>query len=302
MRLLPTAEDGILRGSTLREAITKDREAGLIPCFVLASLGTTGTCAFDNLDELGLICQEEKVWLHVDAAYAGSACILPEYRHLMNGVQYVDSFNFNPHKWLMINFDCSCMWVKDAKHIVDAFNVERIYLKHNKTSNLPEYRHWQIPLGRRFRALKLWFVLRSYGVEGIQQNIRKDIAMAQYFAYLVENDNRFELCTLSLGLVTFRLKSGDEATQKLLDDLTTDKTLYLVPCHLRDNLVIRFVVASRLTQKPDIDFAWKIICEHVDKILGPNVMPTKADSVIGDKYKFNAIKITAATECLEKSK
>ncbi|KAK9713005.1 Pyridoxal-dependent decarboxylase conserved domain [Popillia japonica] len=300
MRLLPSDEDGALRGTTLQEAVRKDREAGLIPCFFIASLGTTGTCAFDNLEEIGPICQEEGIWLHIDAAYAGTVFICPEYRYLMKGVEYSDSFNFNTHKWMLCNFDCSCMWVKDARYLMDAFNVDRIYLKHNKTSHLPDYRHWQIPLGRRFRALKLWFVLRSYGVEGIQEHVRKDIALAKYFESLVKQDERFEACTLSLGLATFRLKGDDSLTQKLLDKITADKTLYLIPCYYRERLVARFVIASRMTQKSDVDFAWSVICEHADQIVAPKIK--KMESVIGDKYKFDAIKITTNTECLEKSK
>ncbi|KRT84263.1 hypothetical protein AMK59_858 [Oryctes borbonicus] len=300
MRLLQSDENGSLQGSTLREAIQKDREAGLIPCFVIASLGTTGTCAFDNLEELAPICQEEKVWLHIDAAYAGSVFICPEYRYLMKGVEYADSFNFNPHKWMLTNFDCSCMWVKDARHVMDAFNVDRIYLQHNKISDLPDYRHWQIPLGRRFRALKLWFVLRSYGVEGIQQYIRKDISLAKHFENLVKKDARFEVCTSSLGLVTFRLKGEDHLTQRLLDNLTTDKTLYLIPCHYRNKLVIRFAITSRHTQMLDVEFAWKTIREQAKNILPPKT--SEVEPVIGDKCKFDAITITTTTECLEKSK
>lgn len=303
MRLLPSDEDGSLRGPTLQEAIRKDRQAGLIPCFVIASLGTTGTCAFDNLGEIGPICKEEGIWLHIDAAYAGSVFICPEYRYLMKGIELSDSFNFNPHKWMLTNFDCSCMWVKDARHVMDAFNVDRIYLQHNKISDLPDYRHWQIPLGRRFRALKLWFVLRTYGVEGIQQYIRKDIGLAKHFESLVESDNRFEACTSALALVTFRIKGDDSLTQQLLDYLNGDKTLYVIPCHYRGKLVIRFVIASRMTQKHDVDTAWKVICEQTSKILAPKPKSIEdVDTVIGDKYKFDAIKITAATECLEKSK
>ncbi|KAJ8969859.1 hypothetical protein NQ314_001543 [Rhamnusium bicolor] len=206
MRLLPSDKQGRLTAATLIEAIEKDKSQGLIPCYVVANLGTTPTCAFDDLSELGPVCNRENIWLHVDAAYAGTAFVCPEYRHLMKGVEYSDSFNFNPHKWMLVNFDCSAMWVKDAKYLVEAFNVERIYLKDNHKGLAPEYRHWQISLGRRFRALKLWFVLRIYGVEGIQKHVRHQISLAQYFEKLVKSDKRFQLCTSSMGLVCFRLK------------------------------------------------------------------------------------------------
>ncbi|KAK9870422.1 hypothetical protein WA026_007992 [Henosepilachna vigintioctopunctata] len=206
MRLLPADENGILRGTVLAKAIEEDKRKGLIPCYVVANLGTTPTCAFDSLEEFGPICQKEGIWLHVDAAYAGTAFVCPEYRYLCRGVEYADSFNFNPHKWMLVNFDCSAMWVKNAKYLVEAFNVERIYLEDAHKGMAPEYRHWQIALGRRFRALKLWFVMRIYGVEGIQKHVRHHISLAKHFSELVGKDNRFEVCSLSMGLVCFRLK------------------------------------------------------------------------------------------------
>lgn len=148
------ATDQKLYGETLEAAIKEDLAAGLIPFYIVATLGTTNSCAFDRLDEIGPIGNKYDVWVHVDAAYAGSAFICPEYRHLMKGVEHADSFNFNPHKWLLVNFDCSAMWLKDPNWIVNAFNVDPLYLKHDQQGSAPDYRHWQIPLGRRFRALK----------------------------------------------------------------------------------------------------------------------------------------------------
>ncbi|VVC42125.1 Hypothetical protein CINCED_3A006683 [Cinara cedri] len=210
MRLLNVDNNGQMTGSILAKAIAEDVAKGLIPCYVVATLGTTGTCAFDRLEELGPICNENNIWLHIDAAYAGAAFVLPEYRHHMAGVKYADSFDVNLHKWLLVNFDCSAMWVKNATHLVDAFNVDRIYLKHSYQSEdpqLPDYRHWQIPLGRRFRALKMWFVLRLYGVEGLQAHIKKQVYLAELFGKFVEQDARFEIVMpVTMGLVCFRLK------------------------------------------------------------------------------------------------
>ncbi|KAK4880247.1 hypothetical protein RN001_008393 [Aquatica leii] len=267
MRLLTADNTGSLSGTTLMEAVRKDKEDGFIPCYVVATLGTTGTCAFDNVEELGLVCKEEGIWLHIDAAYAGSAFVCPEYRHLMKGVEYADSFDFNPHKWMLVNSDCSAMWVKDARYLVEAFNVDRIYLKHQHEGFAPDYRHWQISLGRRFRALKLWFVLRSYGVEGIQQHIRSQIALANYFEDLVKSDSRFEVATSNMGLVCFRLKGPDVLTQTLLDRLTDRKNIYVIPCYYRGQYVIRFVVCSRFTEIKDIDYGWNEICEVSTQIL-----------------------------------
>ncbi|XP_076161625.1 3,4-dihydroxyphenylacetaldehyde synthase isoform X2 [Ptiloglossa arizonensis] len=140
MKLLPTDDKCSFRGETLLKAIKEDQEKGLIPCYVVATLGTTGTCAFDNLEELGPICNAHNIWLHVDAAYAGAAFVCPEYRYLMSGVEYTDSFNFNPHKWLLVNFDCSALWVKDSKRLIETFSVNRIYLEHEKQGLVPDYR------------------------------------------------------------------------------------------------------------------------------------------------------------------
>ncbi|VVC42124.1 Pyridoxal phosphate-dependent decarboxylase,Aromatic-L-amino-acid [Cinara cedri] len=260
MRLLNVDNNGQMTGSILAKAIAEDVAKGLIPCYVVATLGTTGTCAFDRLEELGPICNENNIWLHIDAAYAGAAFVLPEYRHHMAGVKYADSFDVNLHKWLLVNFDCSAMWVKNATHLVDAFNVDRIYLKHSYQSEdpqLPDYRHWQIPLGRRFRALKMWFVLRLYGVEGLQAHIKKQVYLAELFGKFVEQDARFEIVMpVTMGLVCFRLKGDDVWTKKLYERLMSSGQIYLVTATVRSQLVIRFVVCSRLTEESDVEFAW----------------------------------------------
>ncbi|XP_063358387.1 3,4-dihydroxyphenylacetaldehyde synthase [Cydia amplana] len=273
MRLLKSDADGRLRGETLKNAFEEDRAQGLIPCYVIANLGTTGTCAFDPLYELGPVCKEANVWLHVDAAYAGSAFICPEYRVLMKGVEYADSFDFNPHKWMLVNFDCSAMWVKNGYDLINTFDIQRIYLDDVKTNiKIPDYRHWQIPLGRRFRSLKLWTVLRIYGAEGIRSHLRNQISLAQHFAKLVRADDRFLVePEPSMGLVCFRLKDGDSATRKLLENLTEKKQIYMVAATYRGRYIIRFVVCSHLTTREDIDISWKIIKEEVDMIVTPTL-------------------------------
>ncbi|KAL4708154.1 hypothetical protein ACJJTC_009933 [Scirpophaga incertulas] len=268
MRLLKSDSEGRLRGEMLKKAFDEDIAMGLIPCYVIANLGTTGTCAFDPLYELGPICNEYDVWLHVDAAYAGTAFICPEYRHLMKGVELADSFDFNPHKWMNVNFDCSAMWVKDGHDLIKAFDVQRIYLDDIKTeTKIPDYRHWQMPLGRRFRALKLWTVLRIYGAEGLRSHIRNHISLAQHFARLVRTDDRFLVePEPSMGLVCFRFKQGDNVTKTLLERLTKKKNVYMVAGSYRGRYVIRFVVCSRLTNKDDIEFSWNKIKEEANLI------------------------------------
>uniref|UniRef100_A0A023F2F5 Putative aromatic-l-amino-acid/l-histidine decarboxylase n=1 Tax=Triatoma infestans TaxID=30076 RepID=A0A023F2F5_TRIIF len=271
IRLLPSDENGSLRGSTLLEAIEKDIKEGLLPCCVIATLGSTGTCAFDCLDEIGKICNGRNIWLHVDAAYAGSACICPEYRHMLKGVQHADSFDINPHKWLLVNFDCSTMWFKDTTPLINAFSVDRVYLKHgHEKQNIlaPDFRHWQIPLGRRFRSLKLWLTLRLYGLSGLQTHIRNQCSLAQYFETLVRNDPLFEIIKpATLGLVCFRAKGEDSFNMELLERLNKNRNLYMVAAHVDGKYVFRYCVCSRLTEASDVESSWSLIANTARLLL-----------------------------------
>jgi aromatic-L-amino-acid decarboxylase len=171
-----------------------DRDLGLVPFFVSTTLGTTSCCSFDNIAEIGPLCEDLNVWLHVDGAYAGNAFICPEFQYLhKGGIQYASSFNTNPNKWLLTNFDISCMWVRDRYKLTDAMIVDPIYLQHSNSEQSIDYRHWGIPLSRRFRALKLWFVMRTYGLEGLQSYIREHCRLAKAFESLVKKDDRFEV-------------------------------------------------------------------------------------------------------------
>ncbi|KAG6452541.1 hypothetical protein O3G_MSEX007676 [Manduca sexta] len=295
MRLLKADSDGRLRGDTLAKAMEEDRAQGLIPCYVVANLGTTGTCAFDPLDELGPVCSEANVWLHVDAAYAGAAFMCPEYRHLMKDIEYADSIVVNAHKWMPVNFDCSAMWVKNGYDIMRAFDVQRIYLDDMKNNmKIPDYRHWQMPLGRRFRSLKLWTVMRIYGAEGLRKHIRTQISLALHFAKLVRADDRFlvepEPC---MGLVCFRLKDGDMITKQLLDNLTKKKKVFMVAGSFRTRYVIRFVICSRLTTENDVNYSWSKIKEEADIIYADKVHT---------KPQIPAINQILSREICEKSK
>ncbi|XP_051158829.1 aromatic-L-amino-acid decarboxylase-like [Leptopilina boulardi] len=268
MRLLPTDEKCSLRGETLLKAIEKDINDGFIPCYMVATLGTTGTCAFDNLDEIGPICNEHHIWLHIDAAYAGASFVCPEYRYLMSGVQYADSFDFNPHKWLLVNFDCSALWIKDSKWLTDTFNVDRIYLSHENEGLVPDYRHWQIQLSRRFRSLKLWFVLRLYGVEGLQKYIRNSIKLAQFFEKQVKSDDRFEIVSEAvMAIVCFRIKGDDSFTIQLFDRLIQRRNIYVTAATCHKKMVIRFVICSEFSREDDINFAWNEISQLTTEIL-----------------------------------
>uniref|UniRef100_A0A2K6KL11 Aromatic-L-amino-acid decarboxylase n=2 Tax=Rhinopithecus TaxID=542827 RepID=A0A2K6KL11_RHIBE len=251
---------------------------------VVATLGTTTCCSFDNLLEVGPICNKEDMWLHVDAAYAGSAFICPEFRHLLNGVEFADSFNFNPHKWLLVNFDCSAMWVKKRSDLTGAFRLDPTYLKHSHQDSgklkpafnifLTDgpfhvlFQHWQIPLGRRFRSLKMWFVFRMYGVKGLQAYIRKHVQLSHEFESLVLQDPRFEICAeVTLGLVCFRLKGSNKVNEALLQRINSAKKIHLVPCHLRDKFVLRFAICSRTVESAHVQRAWEHIKELAADVL-----------------------------------
>nr|BAQ94593.1 histidine decarboxylase [Ambigolimax valentianus] len=268
MRFLLSDEGLSLRGDTLQEAITLDRERGFIPFYVCATLGTTGACAFDNLMEIGPVCEREHVWLHIDAAYAGTAFICPEYRSLMSGIDYADSFAFNPSKWMMVHFDCSAMWVKDARALHRTFNVEPLYLQHENSGAAIDYMHWQIALSRRFRSLKLWFVLRCFGVEGLQRHIRRGVDLAKRFELLVRADRRFEVTAKRvLGMIVFRIAGANELTENLLKRLNKQGLIHMVPASLKGKYVIRFTVTSQFTTEADIDRDWKLITDMAAVVL-----------------------------------
>lgn len=300
MKLLPTDNACSLRGETLLEAINIDLANGMIPCYVVATLGTTATCAFDNLEELGPICKEYDLWLHVDAAYAGSAFICPEYRYLMSGVEYADSFNMNPHKWLLVNFDCSAMWVKDARPVLEAFSVDRIYLAHDRQdqAHVPDYRNWQISLGRRFRSLKLWFVIRLYGVEGLQQYIKHSIRQAQMFEKYVLSDARFELVCSSMSLVCFRLKGDNDLTKECHSRLTERKNIFTTIATYKDKHIIRFAVGNRFSTEQDIIYAWNEITTVTAEMLGTKDLSREDMNLISGKASEN---ISARIELMVES-
>ncbi|KAB0805609.1 hypothetical protein PPYR_02579 [Photinus pyralis] len=278
MRYVETDDNLSMRGPALLQTIKKDREKGLIPFWVCATLGTTGACAFDNLEEIGAICAEEEIWLHVDAAYAGSAFICPEFRIWLKGVENANSIAFNPSKWLMVHFDCTAMWVKSSAALHRTFNVEPLYLKHENSGKgvvglAIDYMHWQIPLSRRFRALKLWFVIRNYGIKGLQNHIREGVRLAQKFESLLSADCRFEIAARRhLGLVVFRLVGENHLTEKLLKRLNSRGNLHCVPAAIKDKYVIRFTVTSQFTTVDDIVRDWKEI-----KVVSESVLSEVAD-------------------------
>ncbi|XP_049335915.1 aromatic-L-amino-acid decarboxylase [Astyanax mexicanus] len=270
MKKIPTDCKFAVRGEAFQKILEEDKAAGLIPFYFCATLGTTPSCAFDRITEIGPICNAEQLWLHIDAAYAGSAFICPEFRPLLDGVEFADSFNFNPHKWMLVNFDCSTMWVKNRSDIIGAFKMDPLYLKHDHQESglVTDYRHWQIPLGRRFRSLKMWFVFRMYGLRGLQEHIRKHVSLAKEFEDFVRADNRFQITAdVVLGLVCFRLKGSNELNEALLKKINSARTIHLVPCQLAGRFVLRFAVCSRTTESRHVQEAWAHISKLATELL-----------------------------------
>uniref|UniRef100_A0A8D8X543 Histidine decarboxylase n=1 Tax=Cacopsylla melanoneura TaxID=428564 RepID=A0A8D8X543_9HEMI len=272
MRYIESDDKLSMRRDKLIETMERDKKKNLIPFFVCGTLGTTGACSFDNLEELGPICEKEGLWLHVDAAYAGSSFICPEFRKWLAGIEYANSIAFNPSKWLMVHFDCTAMWVRNSGTLHRTFNVEPLYLKHENSGLAIDYMHWQIPLSKRFRALKLWFVIRNFGIKGLQQHIRESVRLAQKFEALVLGDPRFEIpAARHLGMVVFRLLGENILTEMLLKRLNSTGRLHCVPASLRiqglDKYVIRFTVTSQRTTNDDITRDWNEIRNTATEIL-----------------------------------
>ncbi|XP_034248097.1 aromatic-L-amino-acid decarboxylase-like [Thrips palmi] len=269
LRILEPDEHSALRGATLAKAMEADVRRGLVPFFVSTTLGTTSCCSFDNLTEIGpVVRRHPDVWLHVDGAYAGNGFICPELRVHMQGIQYADSFNTNPNKWLLTSFDCSCLWVRDRLRLTSGLIVDPLYLQHSNMDETIDYRHWGIPLSRRFRALKLFFVLRRYGIAGLQRYVRNHIKLAKSFEALVRDDHRFEVCNdVRLGLVCFRLRGPDRMNQQLLAALNESGKLHMIPSMVRGRYVIRFCVVAEHATEADIEHAWEVISEHATDLL-----------------------------------
>ena len=262
LRAIEVDKSFAMKPDALARQIEADRNAGLTPFFVCATVGTTSSNAMDPLVPIGEVCRKHNLWLHVDAAMAGTAMLCPEFRHLQNGVELADSYNFNPHKWMFTNFDCSCFWVADRKALIQTLSILPEYLRNQATESgaVIDYRDWHIQLGRRFRSLKLWFVIRHYGVEGLQHHVREHVGLAQELASWVREDERFELAApVPLNLVCFRHKAGDAANQAIMDRLNQSGDLFLTHTKLDGKLTLRLSVGQTHTQARHVENAWKRI-------------------------------------------
>jgi len=259
LHLVEVDERYAMRPAELARLIHEDRSAGLKPFFVCAAVGTTSAGAVDPLEEIGRICRREGVWLHVDGAMAGTAALCPEFRHLFAGLELADSYCFNPHKWMFTNFDCDCFWVASRRELIGALSILPEYLRNQASESgaVIDYRDWQVPLGRRFRALKLWCVIRAYGVEGLRHHVREHVALARRFAGWVADSEEFELAAPApLNLVCFRHRGGDQANQRILDGLNRSGALYLTHTRLDGKLTLRMSIGSARTEARHVEAAW----------------------------------------------
>jgi aromatic-L-amino-acid decarboxylase len=262
LRLIEVDADYAMKPAALAAQIETDVAAGLTPCFVTATVGTTSTTAVDPVRELGEMCREYGVWLHVDAAFSGSAALLPEKRWMLNGLELAASYCFNPHKWMFTNFDCTAFYVADRAHLIRTLTVAPEYLRNQASESgaVWDYRDWQVPLGRRFRALKLWFVIRHYGTEGLSHHIRRHIELADSFAGWVEAHPDFELAAPHpVSLVCFRHRGGDQINQRVLDAVNGSGQAYLTHTRLDGKLTLRMAIGQTHTELRHVTAAWEAI-------------------------------------------
>jgi len=293
IRLIETDADLAMRPEALDAAIRADLAAGKVPCFVAATVGTTSTTAVDPVDRIAEAIASATSslrasvpsclppWLHIDAAHSGAACICPEHRWMLRGIDRADSFCFNPHKWLLTNFDCDAFWTSDRDALTRALSITPEYLRNQASESgaVTDYRDWQIPLGRRFRALKLWFVIRHYGVEGLRAHIRAHIELARRIEERVLADPRFEIAARrTVNLVCFRLRgedaaAADERNTALLRAVNASGRAYLSHTVIpgadgRARYTLRMAIGSPATREHHLDETWDLIRHHAARVLG----------------------------------
>ncbi len=275
-RPIPVDENYAMRVDALRAAIAADKAQGLVPAFCVGTLGTTAVGGFDDLAAIGPVLADEDIWLHVDAAWAGSALILPEQRAFAAGIEHARSLVVNPHKWLMTTLDCSALYVRDVAAFTRAFTILPEYLKTPERGRVIDYRDWGIALGRRFRALKLWFVLRGYGLENLRAMIRSHIAMAKDLADRLANEPDFEILTgPRLALFTFRHRPGgltegalNSHNDALIARLNQSGEIYLTRITVAGKTAIRVSIGQTRLAPRHVDRAFDLITSTARELQG----------------------------------
>lgn len=276
LRLIPTGTDFAMIPGELEKSIDADEKDGHLPCCVVATLGTTSSTGIDPLRPIGEICDHHRIWLHVDAALAGTAAILPEMRHILDGIEFADSFVFNPHKWMFTNFDCSAYFCRDPKGLTSTFEILPEYLKTDADLRVKNFRDWGIPLGRRFRALKLWFVIRHFGIKGLQQKVRSHIQLAREFESWIRKDPRFEvMAPVTVNLVCFRYHPSqgtfteeelERINKGLMDELNRSGRMFITHTKLKGRLTLRLCIGQTNTTRGHVQGAWERIQAAVARL------------------------------------
>lgn len=263
-----------MKPDQLEKAIKSDIEKGLKPLCVISAIGTTSTTAIDPIAHISEICQKYELWHHIDAAYAGTALVCPEWRWMAEGVELADSFVFNPHKWMFTNFDCTAYFVKDPAALVNTFSITPDYLKTKVDGEVKNYRDWGIPLGRRFRALKLWFVIREMGIEGIQEKIRRHITLGKWLAKQVDEHTDFELLApVPLNTVCFRYTKGpeealDQLNEKIMSTINASGKLFFTQTKLKGKFTLRLAFGNTNLKAYHVENAWQMIQETAKQLSG----------------------------------
>lgn len=272
-------ENFAMISSELETAVKNDIEKGYTPLCVVSTIGTTSSTAIDPIEKIGIICKKYNCWHHIDASYAGTALLIPEMRWMSKGVELSDSYVFNPHKWMLVNFDCSAYFVKDKEALINTFSILPEYLKTPEDKLVNNYRDWGIPLGRKFRALKLWFVIRSYGVEGLKEKIRNHIEYGKWFKEQIIKTPCFELIApVPLNLICFRLKPDgiedetelEKINKELLQKLNDSGKILLTQTKLNEKFVIRFVAGQAHTTIKNVKGGWEMILNCSNELLRTN--------------------------------
>jgi aromatic-L-amino-acid decarboxylase len=273
LHIIATDENFAMKPDALEEAIQADLARGLVPCAVVATTGTTGTTAFDPIQDIANIARGHNLWLHVDAALAGSAMILPECRWMWEGIEMADSLVLNPHKWLGVAFDCSLYYVRDPEHLVRVMSTNPSYLQSAVDNRVKNLRDWGIPLGRRFRALKLWCLIREQGIDGLQSRLRRDLANAQWFAEQVKSTPNWRvLAPVPLQTICVRHEppglEGDALDKHTLDwveCVNNSGGAYLTPSILDGRWMVRVSIGALLTEREHVASLWALLRSYAER-------------------------------------
>ncbi len=262
VRRIPVDDQFRMRPELLRKNIEADVEAGKRPCCIVVSVGSTSTSAVEPIPAIADIAEQYGIWLHVDAAYAGSAAVIPEMRHILKGVERAHSLVVNPHKWLYVGIDCSVLYTRLPDIFRRASSLSAEYLRTSEDDRVVNYMDYGVQLGRRFRALKLWYVFRYYGRQGIIAMLREALRLAQLFKHLVEQDDAFELSApVPFSLVCFRYRSDDAFNQRLLAQINSTGKAFLSHTVLNGKFVLRCAIGNFQTNEQDVREVWDLIRE-----------------------------------------